>query len=219
MYFDFLFTRTSGAATIAIAMATRGGGTIKAWEPHERDRFFGALHARGTVAYAVCRLAYETASRITEVLHLTWDQIDFKKARVRIVRLKGSEEVRLGLSATLLDVLRALPRKNTLVCPGFVRCASGTCPGKHVSRQTAWWWVNETRKTAGLELGHPHTLRHTRLVDVARANKDRPVGVQVAALQEYGGHVTVDSLMLYLNDPVEAKKVNEDIRKMTEELP
>ncbi len=200
-------------------MATRGGGSIKAWEPVERDRFFGALHARGPQAYAACRLAYETASRITEVLHLTWDHVSFKKARVQVLRLKGSEEVSLGLSEAMLDLLRALPRKNTLVFPGFVRCTYGTCPGKHVSRQTAWWWVNETRKTAGLDLGHPHTLRHTRLVDVARANQHRPVGVQVAALQEYGGHVSVDSLMVYLNDPVEAKKVNEDIRKMTEKLP
>ena len=201
-------------------------GDRKAWTRSERDAFFKAAEQTGAVPYAFLRTAYETASRVTEVLHLRWSDVDLKGRTIRVVRIKGSKTVVADVSDRLVTALGSLKRKGELLFHSRFSCEerpkgqtrprkSGMawehCPGGHMLRRQVNVWVEAIGKAIELEPGlrHPHTLKHTRLCDEARLYKKEGPAAMLAAVRRLSGHATDSALMIYLDEPevlVEASK-------------
>lgn len=189
----------------------------------ERDAFFKAAQKLSPVRYALMRLAYETASRITEVLHLQWTHVDPTSRTVTINRIKGSKTIVADVSNKLLRALdsywgdRRRPKK-ALLFPGTNCCPKRSrgikrprksgmawehCPGPHLVRQQINRWVESVGAAIDLEPGlrHPHTFKHTRLCDEARRYKDEGPAAMIAACRRLSGHESDTALLGYLDDP------------------
>jgi integrase len=196
----------------------------------ERDAFFKAAERGGEVQYVFIRTAYETASRVTETLHLQWSDVDFKSKTIHVIRIKGSKTVVADISDRLVERLGNLSRKSALIFPGKFGCEerpkgqirprkSGMawehCPGGHLRRRLINAWIEIVGRTIELEPGlrHPHTLKHTRLCDEARLYKQDGGAAMIAAVKRLSGHASDSALMIYLDEPemvvVKSKKSRE----------
>ena len=186
----------------------------------ERDAFFKAAESEPQVVYVFLRMLYETASRVTEGLHLRWGAVDLKARVIRVTRIKGSETIVTDIGDRLVGLLSELgPGKpDDLVFPGRHSCQERikgtkrprikpptweTCPGNHMSRFRVWDWCARVGARIGVEvaLRHPHTLKHTRCCDEARQHKDHGVHAMIAAVKRLTGHKSADSLLVYVDEP------------------
>ena len=205
----------------------------------ERDAFFRASESVGGTPYALIRTMYETASRITEVLHLRWKDIDVRSKSIRVVRIKGSKTVVADITDKLIKALlvhagsrprtagsvvfhgahRCEERPRGLIRPRKSGMAWQHCTGGHIERRQVNYWIEKTGRALDLDAGmrHPHVFKHTRLVDEARRYKDAGPAAMVAAVRRLSGHATDTALMVYLDEPEalleRAKKTREDMEK------
>ena len=97
-------------------------------------------------------LALHTGMRWGEQYRLRWEDVDLKRADIKIVRGKGSgrdEHVPLNAEARrALTRLKALARESEFVCPA-----------NDYDQHRDWWLA--VLKAAGLDDFHWHDLRHT----------------------------------------------------------
>jgi integrase len=116
---------------------------------------------------AAIRLLLLTGARVSEILTLKWDFIDFEQGVLRLPESKtGAKVIPLGQPA--LDLLRSLPRivGNPFVCPG------NRPQGHLIGLQHAWQRV---RKAAALEGLRLHDLRHNYASVGAAAGLGLPI--------------------------------------------
>ena len=99
------------------------------------------------------RLLLFTGCRVSEILSLRWDQIDFERRLISFEDTKTGEQ-EFPLNPAVVEILAALPRSesNPYVLPGREE-------GSHISElRRAWIRV---RDKAGLEDVRIHDLRHS----------------------------------------------------------
>jgi len=151
-----------------------------------REKFYGP------VAQAIRLLAF-TGARLSEILTLKWDYLDWEHGLARLPRSKTGPKV-IYLNPPALDTLSELPRiaGNPYVLPG--RRA-----GEHltaVGLQHAWRMVGAA---AGLEGARLHDLRHSFASFGAAGGMGLPVigallGHARAATTERYAHLSADPL-------------------------
>ncbi len=148
---------------------------------------------------ALIELLYGTGARISEVVGLAVDDVDFETGVVRLLG-KGSKErlVPLGKFAraelarylssgrpALLAAGKSVPRSARSAV--FLNARGG-----RLSRQSAWVVLRQAAERAGLQVAiSPHTLRHsfaTHLLDG---------GADVRVVQELLGHASVTTTQIY----------------------
>lgn len=209
-------------------------GDRSALRNSERDALFAVLDKGDLRSYVLLRLLYETASRVTELVHLPWSAIDWESRVITVLRLKSgaSRKVKIPISKKLVTRLQRYQAslgkiKSLLVFPGNARCQPATkgskvrgkaawelCPGAHLIRFEVNRILEHAGVAAGLHPGlrHPHVMKHTRLCDVARHYKDRGAAVQLKELMRWSGHVKTEGLMYYLDDPEDKSKIQKEIQ-------
>jgi len=84
--------------------------------------FWVELSEKSSVSASALQLLILTATRTSEVLNATWDEIDFDKSvwTIPVERMKSKRKHQIPLSEAALDVLKSLPRMadNPYVFPG-----------------------------------------------------------------------------------------------------
>lgn len=203
----------------------------KGWLPAERDAVFKAARSLGPQPYALVRWTYETASRVTESVHVRWEEIDLRERTVVINRLKGSAPTRpLPLSQELLGTLAKIRvDKSKVLFSGSCTCkdpapnhthkrpvAAASCPGKHLAQRTAHCWFKRSCTAAKLHPGlcHPHAARHARLYDLAEALTKRGMGAHeiFTRLAALSGIKSYDNLRIYLTSRSTEAEILNDLR-------
>jgi integrase len=98
--------------------------------------FMAALRRQDTVAARALEFLISTAARTGEVIHATWDEIDFdsKTWTVPAERMKAGREHRVPLSPAAVSLLQALPRED-----GNPFVFIGRRPGTGLSRMALPW--------------------------------------------------------------------------------
>lgn len=128
-----------------------------------------------------------TGARLTEVMHMTWDQVDFDHKTVLIRRKKGGNDTLLEMSDKLYEVLS---RRKAEAVNGFV------FPTK-VNSRNSYRWFDAALKRAGVseDAGKitPHTTRHTFASRMLKA------GMSIIEVQALLGHKNVTSTTVYLH--------------------
>ena len=152
--------------------------------PEEVERLLSAV-AEETDLYvrAAFRLYLQTGLRKGELLQLKWQDIDFKRAELRIPYTKSGRPHSLSLTETALAILRELPRSihSDWVFPGH-----GTNHRKDLKRP--WQRI---RKRAGLDDVTIHDLRRTVGSWMAQA------GVPLQVIGEVLNHRHPDVTRIY----------------------
>lgn len=129
---------------------------------------------------------YRHGLRVSELIHLKWDQIDFRGARLHVTRLKKGTPATHPIEGDELRVLRRLRRETE---GSFV---FATERGGPLSRTA----VNKLTQRAGELAGiafrvTPHMLRHS--TGYALANREIPT----RTIQAYLGHRAISATTRY----------------------
>jgi integrase len=135
---------------------------------------------------AINLMAYQTAMRQGEILHLTWDRVDL---RANVVRLQAKDtktnEGRLvPLTPELTDLLRGLYKVRYLQ-EDHVFLVKGQSVS---SVKTAF---NAACRRAGIQGFHFHDFRHTAITNMRRADIDH------LTIMKITGHKTLEVFKRY----------------------
>jgi site-specific recombinase XerD len=125
--------------------------------------------------------------RVSELINLRWDQVDFDKARIHVTRLKGSDDSVQPLAGVELRALRRLKRESP--ASSFVFISERGAP---FTRDGFAKMLARIRHAAGFKWQvHPHMLRH------ACGYKLVNDGFNARVLQDYLGHRDPRHLVRY----------------------
>ena len=199
----------SKSFNLAEAWGLRPGGTnpcrhIDKYPDRKRERFLsteeftrlgealaGAERTRTELSSVInaIRLLVFTGCRLSEILTLRWEHVDFERSHLRLPESKTGAKV-VPLGAPALEVLNSIERQQD---NPFV--IHGTNPGAHlVNLQKPWRRIRRRAKLDGLRL---HDLRHSFASAGAAAGLSLPIigkmlGHTRAATTQRYAHLAAD---------------------------
>lgn len=138
----------------------------------------------------IIAMAYRHGLRVTEVVNLRWENINFERATIFVDRAKQGDDSRQPLSGEEMRALRQLRREY----PDFpfvfcTRTKDGLVP---LAENGVFKMVQRAGKKAGLPFPiHPHMLRHSCGYNLANN------GVDVRVIQDYLGHKNIQHTVRY----------------------
>lgn len=120
--------------------------------------YTGEVHQSGMRLRTVVEALLGTAMRISELLSLDRDSIDFEKKEARIIG-KGGKERTVFFSDRSLTWIRRYLESRSDDCPALFVCQNGK---DRLRRGDLWRYFDRHRKLAGIKKKvRPHILRHT----------------------------------------------------------
>ena len=145
------------------------------------------IAASGKKNASFCQLLKETAIRSGEAKKLMWTDLDFER---KIVTLnepeKGSNPRMWKVSAELIEMLNALPKKSERIFIGSLKSMRTT--------------LHKTRKSLAHKLQNPrllkityHTFRHWKATMLYHQTKD------IYYVAQFLGHKDIRNTMVYIN--------------------
>jgi integrase len=177
-------------------------GRRKYLTTRERAAFIAAAARMDPSRAAFCLTLALTGARISEVLMLTWGQLDEEDGTVLLQTLKRRRK----------DVYRAVPappylflRLKTLRRPDNADLRQRLWP---VSRPTAWKYVKAAMCAANVspELSTPRALRHAFAVEAVQRR------ISLNVIQKWLGHAKIETTAIY------ADAVGEEERLLAESM-
>lgn len=157
---------------------------------NEVERLCEAAHRQGRHGVrnaAMLLLTYRHALRVSELVALRWDQVDFKDARLFVKRKKNGLDSTHPLYGPELRALRQLRRNYPNTPYVFVSERKSPMTAANVRKIVA-------RAGEGAKLGfpvHPHMLRHACGFKLANDGHD------TRAIQHYLGHKNIQHTVRY----------------------
>ena len=162
--------------------------TIAYLTPDETGRLFTQL-ADHTRNKAVFLIAYRHALRASEIGLLRTDDLDFKRLRIMLHRLKGSYSGEHPIQPDEAKALKTYLRERINESP-ILFTSNRNDP---ISRRTLDWLMKTYGSQAGLPLAkqHFHVLKHsiaTHLLDA---------GADLRFVQDWLGHSNIQNTVVY----------------------
>lgn len=132
-------------------------------------------------------IMYRHGLRVSEAIALRWSQVDFKKARLHVRRVKNGEDATHPVQGPVLRALRRLQRDY----PNSEYLFQ-TERGGPLTASTVRKLVTRAGKQADLPFPvHPHMLRHACGFKLANEGHD------TRAIQDYLGHKNIQHTVRY----------------------
>ncbi|MFC2048858.1 site-specific tyrosine recombinase/integron integrase [Elusimicrobiota bacterium] len=144
----------------------------------------------------IVEMLYATGMRVSELVNLKMEDIDFKEGWIRVLG-KGLKERFVPAGKMLLDSLKTYCFEKSFVPNSFVFTGS---KGKHISRERIWKIVKLYSTKAGLDRITPHTLRHSFATHLLEN------GADLRSIQELLGHANIDTTQIYTHINKKNKK-------------
>lgn len=146
--------------------------------------------------WAILEFLYSTAARVSEVVSLNREDIDFADKQC-VVRGKGGKERMLYLNATTVYHLKKYLEGRTDDNPALF--VSMKKPFERLTDKGVQAVLRRLGKVAGVSNVHPHRYRRTALTNAANR------GMPLQDVQFMAGHASPDTTMIYCT--VDAEKV------------
>ena len=132
-------------------------------------------------------MAYRHGLRVSELINMTWRQLDLDAGRLEVRRAKGGEDGQHPIGGREIRGLRKLRRLQ----PVGARYVFVTDRGAPMTRNGFYKLLVKAAKAAGLDDVHPHLLRHGcgfKLVND---------GMDTLSLAAYLGHANIQNTKRY----------------------
>ena len=156
----------------------------------EVDKLIAAARKRGRYGHrdaTMILIAYRHGLRVSELIALTWDQVDFRQERLHVRRVKRGDPSVHPLRGVELRALRQLRRENADGQHVFVRERRGPLTSDAARKRVA-----AAGEASGLGFPvHPHMLRHACGYKLANDGQD------TRSLQLYLGHRNIQHTVRY----------------------
>ena len=146
-----------------------------------------AAHDHSSRDALMILMAYRHGLRVSELINLQWAQIDLDAGRLRVVRLKGSDDSVHPLGGREIRALRKLRRGQ----PVGSRFVFVTSRGGSMTRNGFFKILAKAARAAGLQDIHPHLLRHGTGFKLVND------GMDTLSLAAYLGHRNVQNTARY----------------------
>ena len=167
------------------------GGKRQALTQDELDRLFAALkgNRHGHRDYMIALVTFLHGLRVSELIDLRWDDIDWRKGTIAIRRLKGSIDGTHYLERDEAIGLKRLQREQEPRRPHIFTSERGQAFSRFA--------INKMIATAGQNAKitwpvHPHCLRHT--TGTMQANG----GMDAWRLSKLMGHASIANTTKYV---------------------
>ena len=142
---------------------------------------------------AAIELLYATGIRVSELVNLRIESVDFQLGWIRVFG-KGSKERMVPVSRRALNCLRAYLAACMTKFGGRANTSDLflNASGKKISRVMMWKNIVQRGKDAGVEIHpHPHLFRHTFATHLVQG------GADLRSIQEMLGHASLNTTQIY----------------------
>lgn len=141
---------------------------------------------------AMLELLYATGIRVSELIHLTVDDINMEGSYLSCEMNGRSRKIPFGSEAGKALRIYLSEARAVFVSEKGNRCLFTNCSGKQMSRQGFWKLLKQYAQKAGITKDiAPHTLRHSFAAHQI-AN-----GADLRAVQEMLGHSDISTTQIY----------------------
>jgi len=165
----------------------------------EWPRLLSACSVEMRVIVVFARL---TGMRLGEILNLKWEDIDWHRDSITIVKCKNNTPRTIPMTSTLRTVLlRRYEKANS----------SYVFPGENGKRTTIRTGFNAACRRASIKNLRFHDLRHTFASDLV--NK----GIDLLTIMKLMGHKSISSTMRYAH--LQEKRLREAMEQTSEHFP
>ena len=166
----------------------------------EAQTLLGMPNRRYPTGYrdlCMIKLMLNSGLRASEVLNLTWQDVDLHTGRLTVRQGKGNKDRQVWINEDTLVMLRTWREDS----PQSPHCFP-TLKGTRIYDSALRFMVKRRGKKAGITKDvHPHMLRHTYATELYRATKD------IRLVQKALGHANLGTTMIYthiVDDDMEA---------------
>jgi len=155
---------------------------------------------------AAIALLYATGIRVSELLGLRVESVNFQQGWLRVFG-KGSKERMVPVNKTALDFLRKYLDFRAVKFSG--KYAAGelflNCSGNRLSRVQMWKDVKARGIAVGVKINpHPHLFRHTFASHMVQG------GADLRSVQEMLGHKSLNTTQIYSHlDNISLKRAHD----------
>ena len=151
-------------------------------------------------------LIYGTGLRVSELVNLTLNNIDFTNCIIRIVG-KGNKERIIPLGEYSMYYLNLyMERRNSLLKKNICDALFLNNHGKKITRQGFFKILKGLLKEKGLDIdASPHTLRHSFATHLLNS------GADLRSIQEMLGHSDISTTRIYTH--VGDSKIRNDYKE------
>lgn len=142
--------------------------------------------------HAMLETLYSTGVRVSELVALDLDGLEFKSGRIRCMGKGGRERV-LPLKSSAVAAIDAYLRdaRDELNGAGDSQALFLNHRGKRLTRQGFWLIMKSYARAAGIADITPHTLRHSFATHELRQ------GAELRSIQHLLGHVSISTTQVY----------------------
>ncbi len=194
---------------------------IRAQTEHRLPTVLSIEEVRATLSrvtsprnHAFLSTVYSCGLRLQEALHLEVPDIDKHRMMIHIHRGKGTKDRYVPLPRTTYALLRkhwATHKNPRLIFPSRGIYKDGSDIRKPVSYSTVQAALQNAVRAAGIQKRNVsiHTLRHAYATHLLEA------GVNLSVIQQYMGHSSLETTMIYLHLTT---KGQEDAYKIIDQL-
>ena len=165
-------------------------------ELQEVERLLNAprpMDAYGVRDRALLELLYSSGLRVSEIASITLQQVDLKRALVRVMG-KGAKERIVPIGSKAVEAIEAYLVSSR---PVFVKPKTGSHlflseRGRPLSRKTIWVMLKRYALDAGIKKNvKPHLLRHSFASHLLSG------GADLRSIQEMLGHADIATTQIY----------------------
>jgi integrase len=160
-------------------------GRVRFLSDEEREALLTACQATGTILHSVVIVALSTGTRMSEILNLTWKDIDFKRQVIRLEHTKNGERRSIPLVGRAHDLLLK-QRKVRRIDTDYIFARKDGKKPLEIRKQ----WEKAVVK-AGLTDFRFHDLRHTAASYLAME------GASLLEIADILGHKTMSMVKRY----------------------
>ncbi len=154
----------------------------------------------------IVKFALYTGMRLSEIINLQWDDIDYNK---RIITIKNKEtfstktrkDREIGLTSAILNLLNDSQNINGNIIEiknGYLYVFGNTNGFRYSSSYISKQFKRYVRKTNLNDKICFHSLRHTALTNMATR------GIPLTIIKDLAGHTTLSTTQKYLHTDMEA---------------
>ena len=135
----------------------------------------------------IVTMMFRHGLRVSEVINLKWEQIDFKEGLLHVARIKNGKDSVHPIPGVELRLLRRLERQPNRQRHLFLSERKSPITNTVINRM-----VQKSGERAGIEFPvHPHMLRHA--CGFYLSNK----GADLRTIQMYLGHANIANTVIY----------------------